>query len=168
METNELTHFSVSGMRWGVRRMAKKEAKEFARAKMFYGEGAGTRRKLIKGKVNQHAKKFPEYKKNFDRYLEKQDMGKHADAAVRERHFIDRKEKVKRYGRSVRKLMGVSSMAALATVAVIQNPRLRETVIQCGRVAVHKVRTSPAYHRGVHMAQSMASRVVSTVYKRRR
>lgn len=87
---------------------------------------------------------------------------------VNRRRVIDKKEKVKQYGSSVRKLMGIGSMTAFATVAVIQNPRLRAAVMQCGKQTVRRVRTSPAYHRGVHMAQAMASRVVSTVYKHRR
>lgn len=38
---SELYHHGVKGMKWGVRkqrRQAKKDAKEYARAKMFYGE----------------------------------------------------------------------------------------------------------------------------------
>lgn len=168
MNTNdELMHFGTKGMRWGVRRMAKKEAKEFARAKMFYGDGAGNRRKLIKGKVQQHTKKFPEYKKHFDYYLSKQDMGRHADSAVRERHFIDRKEKIKRYGRSLRRLMGVSSVAAFATAAVLQNPQLRSKVIQCGKQVVHKARSSSAYRRGMQMVRSMSFKVASAMSNHR-
>ena len=79
-----LTHYGVKGMKWGVRRRAKKDAKEYARAKMFYGEGAGNRRKLIKAKVEERSKD-PFYKQEFDKALKKQDMAKHADAAKRER-----------------------------------------------------------------------------------
>lgn len=50
-----LAHHGVKGMRWGVRkqrtpgvsrktdRAARKDAKEFPQAKMYYGEGAGNR-----------------------------------------------------------------------------------------------------------------------------
>lgn len=96
-----LMHYGVKGMRWGVRKdksasqlsrvdrrydkLAKKDAKEFARAKMFYGEGAGNRRKLIKSTVEQRKKDNAHYAEVFDTYLAQQDMAKHASAAKKER-----------------------------------------------------------------------------------
>ena len=97
-----LAHYGVKGMRWGVRkddlpegvsartsREASKDAREFARAKMFYGQGAGTRRKLIKAKVEAKMAKDPSYKKAFDHHLAKQDLGKHASKARSERRRKD-------------------------------------------------------------------------------
>lgn len=97
---NELYHYGVKGMKWGVRRRAQKDAKEFARAKMYYGEGAGNRRKLIKATVNERSKD-PDYKKAFDEALSKQDMAKHATKAKRERVRNDVKNSAAKTGRGV-------------------------------------------------------------------
>lgn len=64
---------------------AEKDAKEFARAKMYYGEGAGNRRKLIKNQVESKKKKDPFYAEEFERHLANQDMNEHAIEARRER-----------------------------------------------------------------------------------
>ena len=75
-----LIHYGVKGMKWGVRRKARKDANEFAKAKMFYGQGAGTRRKLIKAKVEQRSSD-PDYKKAFEAHLANQNMDKRASQA---------------------------------------------------------------------------------------
>ena len=90
VDDSVLRHYGVQGMKWGVRkdvgatrsewRTARKDAKEFTQAKMFYGEGAGTRRKLIKAKVNQRAA-APGYKKAFDYHVENTNMAKRSDQA---------------------------------------------------------------------------------------
>lgn len=59
MAESYLMHFGVKGMKWGGRRKARKDAKESARAAMYYGKGAGNRRKLIKNKVAQRSKDLP-------------------------------------------------------------------------------------------------------------
>lgn len=100
-----LKHYGVKGMQWGVRKAdrlegvprstnkeAYKDAQEFARAKMFYGQGAGTRRKLIKAQVEAKSRRDPAYKKAFDHHLNKQDLGKHAVKAKKERRRKDARE----------------------------------------------------------------------------
>lgn len=101
-----LSHSGKKGMKWGVRRKAKKDAKEYTKAKSFYGEGAGTRRKLIKQKVEYNSKHIPGYKEAFDHYVKNTDMSKRASQAVRERKVKDAKNSA---GKAVR---GVGNILA--------------------------------------------------------
>lgn len=127
-----LEHFGIKGMRWGVRRDldgvsrrtdkdAAKDAKEFARAKLFYGEGAGTRRKLIKAKVEARSSKDPSYARAFERHLAGQDLGTHAQRARGERSRADKKKSTKQgAGFIARRITGewgtISAFGALAAM----------------------------------------------------
>lgn len=68
-----------------VSKEARRDAKEYARAQMFYGEGAGVRRKLIQATVEGKAVRNPAYSKAFHAELARQDMAEHAAKARKER-----------------------------------------------------------------------------------
>lgn len=130
--TVEIKHYGIKGMKWGVTRSglegvsrstdrdARKDASEFARAKQFYGEGAGTRRKLIKATVEGKTKKSSSYKKAFDHHLANQDSSKHASKAQSERK---RKNVVNSTRKGIRGtshiLRGNSQYASAATAIVV-------------------------------------------------
>lgn len=134
-----LEHHGVKGMRWGTRkgpreisrrtdRAAAKDAKEFARAKMFFGEGAGTRRKLIRETVNAKSNRDPKYAKAFQQHLEKQDLSKHAEKAVSERKRTDRAQTAKRSaGFLARKFTGEMGTAAAFTAVAVAGAAFMKT-----------------------------------------
>lgn len=64
-----------------VQKQAAKDAHEYAAAYMAYGEGAGTRRKLIEGTVGYKAEFVPGYREAFEREHSAQNMEKHAKNA---------------------------------------------------------------------------------------
>lgn len=68
---------------------ARNDAREYARAKMYYGEGAGNRRKLIEASVESKAARDPAYARAFRQELERQDMAEHASKARHERRRKD-------------------------------------------------------------------------------
>lgn len=132
----ELYHWGIKGMKWGVRRYqnkdgtltpagirryAKQDAKEYANAKMFYGEGAGNRRKLINATVKQRSKQAG-YKEEFERQLAQQDMAKAASRAKAERKAKDTKKAVGKASRSAINIstgnIGRASASAVAVYTV--------------------------------------------------
>lgn len=143
----ELYHYGVKGMKWGVRKaqkLAKKDAKEFARAKMFYGEGAGNRRKLIKNIVQERSKD-PNYKKAFDEALASQDMAKHAIKAKGERKRKDAKNftgktargvyhTVRKDGAAVSALVGT----AATTIGVLHATGADKKIVDAGKKYARK------------------------------
>lgn len=127
-----LAHNGVKGMHWGSRksalpgvrastsRVAKKDATEFSKAKMFYGEGAGTRRKLIKATVEAKSAKDPSYKQAFEHHLANQDMSKRASQARGERKRKDTTHAVTKTTRSVHRIAtgGIGNVTVGATAIV--------------------------------------------------
>jgi hypothetical protein len=75
-----------------IKREAIRDADEYAMAKMFYGEGAGIRRRLINQTVQFKIANIPGYDVAFQQELAKQDFAKLSKKARKERKLIDAKD----------------------------------------------------------------------------
>lgn len=142
-----LEHFGVKGMRWGVNHAAKKDATEFARAKMYYGEGAGTRRKLIKARVESKSAD-PNYKQAFEKHLAGQNMAKRATEAKVQRKTTNVVKTTTKTGRGIINIVNGNPMAASAVaVAVVAGAKyahdsgVDKVVANAGKTAYSKIKT---------------------------
>lgn len=82
-------------------REARRDARKYARAQMYYGEGAGTRRKLINATVEAKTHRDPTYARAFREELARQDMAEHARKARLERARTDALESTRRNTRAI-------------------------------------------------------------------
>lgn len=102
-----------------MKKMASKDAERWVAAEMFYGTGAGTRRKLLHAELS---KKFdmPGYADAFAKAYEKLDLNKYAAAAIKERKRIDRTGVMKKnFGALLRGDRRGMSNGFAATVIII-------------------------------------------------
>lgn len=176
--THALYHHGVEGQRWGVKNgppyplnggmsprkaksRAKKDAKEFARAKMFYGEGAGNRRKLIKNTVAERSKD-PVYKQAFDDALSKQDMAKHVQKAKAERHRKDTANQVKKTGRGFVNIftghperVGAGLAVVTAGVGIAHKTGIDKMIANFAKTKVNGIRNSAATAKGKRWAKNV-------------
>lgn len=75
-----------------ITKMAKKDAEKAMLADMFYGKGAGTRRKLLMAEL-ESKKTMPGYTEAFTKAYDSLDQNKFAKMAIKERKQIDRAAK---------------------------------------------------------------------------
>ena len=125
-----------------LKKDAKKDAEDVARAKAYYGEGAGTRRKQIRNRISERMKD-PDYKAEYEKQLAAQDMSKHQKAANRERHAQDAKNTVAKTARGIKNLiMGVGS-ASLTAVALYNAAKMvgaDKVIADAGKKLLNKIR----------------------------
>lgn len=97
-------------------KMAQQDAYEWGLAQMFFGEGAGTRRKLVAAKIDQRVLDIPGYEKALDEAYAKLDQTEMAEKAVALRKRIDRAHGVNKNVRALRRgnFSGVSNGVFLA------------------------------------------------------
>lgn len=169
-----LSHYGILGMKWGIRRTpeqlghlrnpkktAKKDAAEYARAKMFYGEGAGTRRKLIKNTVAERSKN-PAYKKAFDEAMSQQDMAKHVQMAKTERKVKDAKKAAVKTGRGVINMvtghperLGAGMAAVSSAVAILHKTGADKAILRSAKKSYQSIVNDVSIARGRRMVEKI-------------
>lgn len=168
-----LIHHGVKGMKWGVRkdrgpegvsrktnRQASKDAKEFTSAKMYFGEGAGTRRKLIKATVTQKSKD-PSYKKAFDYHVNKTDMAKRAEQARGKRKRTDVVKGTAKTARGIGHLIrGNGRYASLAAATIFtaavaaHKSGLDKKIFDAGKSGLKTAMNSQTFQTGADFIKS--------------
>ena len=120
---------------------AKKDAEEYARAKAYYGEGAGNRRKQIRNRISERMKD-PDYKKEFDTNMKNQDMSKHQQAANRERKWEDTKNAAAKTARGIKNILlgvGTASVTALGLVGLAKATGADKKIAEWGKQTLSKI-----------------------------
>jgi len=125
---DELIHYGVLGMKWGVRkdntsgatrsteRLAAKDAKRYADAKMFYGKTAGTKRKLLKAELDKKKKNVPGYEDAFNKAIEDVDYARSAKKAVGKRTRIDAAYRTRV---TIKQFLGVTGPLTVAAASAL-------------------------------------------------
>ena len=83
---------------------------------MFYGNGAGTKRKLLKAELDKKKRTIPGYKDEFDKALEKVDYSKSAKKAIRTRKT---KDAINRARITTKQIIGVTGPLTVAAGSVM-------------------------------------------------
>ena len=148
-ESEYLQHFGISGMKWGIRRYqnadgslteagkaryykqiskeANRDAKKYVNAKQYYGEGAGNRRKLLKGQLSEKMKN-PDYKKAFDEAVGKQDLVAATKRARAERGARDTAKAIKRGAKVTAGLALTAVPLAIAVRNAVANQKMANDI----------------------------------------
>lgn len=123
---------------------AQKDAFEYASAQMAYGDGAGTRRKLIESAVSYKAARIPGYGNEFDKAVFSQDMAKHAATAKRQRKTKDvgavASKNIKALARGDKNGMSTPLIVGIVALGVAHQTGYDKKALDYGRLKVWKAR----------------------------
>lgn len=135
-----------------IEKMAAKDAHEYGVSQMFFGEGAGTRRKLIDAVIEERINTVPGYEVALDKAYGELSQIEMAEKAIAERKRIDRVRSTSKNFRALRSgnISGLTN-AAFAGVAVYYIARSTgadKVVIAKAKDLKKKVQAEFNKHRG--------------------
>lgn len=84
-----------------IERIAAKDAAKWAEAELFFGEGAGTRRKLLSADIGYKTENVSEYYPAFKKAYDKLNFSQLAMKAAKERQHIDRANMMGKNARAI-------------------------------------------------------------------
>ena len=145
-----------------IQKEAARDAYEFARAQMFYGEGAGNRRKLIGATVETKIARRPGYAAAFQRALAVQDMAAHAEGARKERK---RKNMTKAFNKNARAVAAGQYTGVNATVILLGTAVYVAHRTGYDEVVIRKVKAQYHSLREKHLARSAVQKVDATIHR---
>ena len=150
---DEIRHYGVKGMKWGKRlrstttnHKAKKDAKRYANAKMFYGEGAGTQRKLLKAELDRKKKNIPGYEKAFNSAVSNANYSKAANRAIAKRKRIDRTKYTKTAVKRAFNITGPITIAAGTALYSANKPAVDRAIVTALNKTVSAVKKASTSH----------------------
>lgn len=139
-----IEHHGVKGQKWGVRRKAKKDAKRFADAKMYYGKGAGTRRKLLKAELDAKKKNLPGYEQEFNNQLKNVNYSKSAKKATKERHVRDTAHKTRMAAKQFTGITGSLAVGAASLYYSRNKQQVDSAISNAASKAISAVKSRQA------------------------
>lgn len=145
-----------------IQKEAQRDAREFARAQMFYGEGAGNRRKLIGATVETKIAREPGYAGAFSKALASQDMAAHAAGARKERK---RKNMAKAFNKNTRAVAAGQYTGVNATVILLGTVVYIAHRTGYDEVVIRKVKSKYHALREKHLARNAVQKVDATIHR---
>lgn len=137
-----------------VNKLAANDARRWAYAEMFFGEGAGIRRRMLSAEIGKKVETIAGYHDAFQKAYAKQDFARHAINAAKERKRIDRTGLIRRNVKGLvtgnhRQLSTTVGVAVVAYVAIKDTP-LEDQI---------KLRAKMTYNKSKARAKVMKDRV---------
>ncbi len=134
-----------------VKKLAEKDAFNWARAEMFFGEGAGTRRKLLGSEIAFKGDTIDGYIEAFQKAYSKQNMADHAIKAAKERKRLDRgkyfKKNTRALARGDRRNVSPLILVGIAGALVLHETGYDTVLIEKGKRQYQKLRAKYAEYK---------------------